>query len=156
MSKIFKLASTLFGLVAFFMMFVPQVVVNWASFPSESLGVAALTGGASKYGIEFAGVGSGLAGYILVIIAAVLILATALLGFFKEHEVLDYIVLGIALILLLIGIILIFLIRKNFEGANPGLDPYSVSMGAGMIIAGIGAILCALSAGIALVLDIAQ
>ena len=156
MSKIFKLASSLLGIVAFFMMFVPQVIVNWASYPSESLGVAALTGGTSTYGVEFAGVGSGLAGYILVIIATVLILATAFLGFFKEHEVLDYIVLGIALILLLIGIILIFLIRKNFEGANPGLDPYSVSMGAGMIIAGIASIISLLAAGIALVMDIAQ
>lgn len=156
MSKIFKLASSLLGIIAFFMMFVPQVIVNWSE-GSETLGVKALTGGTygptAQLQTEFSGVGAGLAGYILVIVATVLILATALLEFFKEHEVLDYIVIGIALILLLIGIILIFLIRKNFSDINGGVD---ASMGAGMIIAGIASILSLLTAGIALVGDIAR
>ena len=153
MSKIFKLASSLLGVIAFFMMFVPQVIINWASDASETLTVGALVGTAGRNDTGLNGTGAGLAGYILVGVAALLILATALVGFFKEHEVLGYILLGAALICILIGLILIFLIRKNFSAANGGVD---TSMGVGVIIAGIASIISLLSAGIALVLDIAQ
>lgn len=155
MSKIFKVASALLGVIAFIMMFIPQVIVNW-SVGSETLGFNALVGGTygpSELKTDFNGVGSGLAGYILVGVAALLIIATAFLTFFKEHEVLNYIALGAAIICLIIGIILIFLIRMNFSNSNGGID---TSMGAGMIIAGIAAIISVLTAGIALVLDIAQ
>ena len=153
MSKIFKIVSSLLGLVAFFMMFVPQVIINWASDPAETLGVEALVGTSGRTGTGLVGTGAGLAGYILVIVAALLIIATAFLGFLKEHEVLNYIVLGVAILCILIGVILIFLIRKNFSSANGGVD---TSMGVGVIIAGIAAIVSGLTAGIALVMDIAQ
>ena len=153
MAKIFKLTSVLTGLVAFFMMFLPQVVVNFTS-GAETIGFKALTGGTyGPIGTEFNGVGAGLAGYILVGVAALLVLATAFVGFFKEHEVLDYIVLGIAVICMIIGIILIFLIRKNFSDVNGGID---TSMAFGMIIAGVAAIISGLTAVLSLVLDIAQ
>lgn len=160
MSKIFKIASAGLGVLAIIMMFLPQVIVHWADGTSDTLAVNAFFSGTfANAGTNYYSVGSGLAGYILVGVAALLVLACAFLDFFKDHDVMNYIALGAAIICALIGIILIFMIRRNFDSANAISaikDSAYVSMGAGAIIGGIAATLSGLSAGISLVIDIAK
>ena len=155
MSKILKIVGGLFGLVGLFMMFLPQVVVH-LSTGQESLGIAALLGGTyPKAGTGFEGVGSGLAGYILIGVGGLLLVLCALLKFFQEHDVVNYITVGLAIICLIVGIIMIFLIRKGFADVN-GFNNDEIYVGVGAMIGGsLGALGIAFG-GFGLILDFAK
>jgi len=136
MKKTLKLLSALLAVVGVVMMFFTQVTIKWVSGHSENIAVQALTGGKySTIGTSFNGVGSGLAGYILLGVGALILLLVALLPMFKEHDVLSMVVTVLALICFIIGIIFIFLIRKNFADAN-GFESSKVLVGWGAITAG--------------------
>ena len=156
MSKMFKIIAGALGLIGLFMMFLPQVLIKWNSFPQEYVGIQALVGGAFKNGTEiYAPVYSGLAGYILLGVGGLLLLLCALLRFFQEHDIVNYIATGVALICLIVGIIMIFLIRKSFMDGN-GLMNKEVIVGVGAIIGGsLGGLSIAVG-GLGLVLDFAK
>ena len=158
MSKIIKVVAGAFGLIALFMMFLPQVSIHWnIGTANDTLGIAALVGGTYPHaGTEVTNpVGTGLAGYILAGVAGLLFLAVAFVPFFKEHDVLNYLVTGVAIICLIIAIIMLFLIRKNFADAN-GFESDMVYVGAGAIIGGSLASLAAAAGGLGLVVDLAK
>ena len=155
MSKIFKIAGGALALIAIFMMFLPQVSVEWAIFGKETIALPALVGGESKYAVDFNGVGSGLAGYILAGVGGLLLLAVAFVPFFKEHDVLNYLLTGVALVCLIVAIFLIFFIRKGFVDAN-GLASDKVFVGAGAMIGGSLASLGLAVGGLGLIVDFAK
>ncbi len=159
MSRIFKIVGGILGIVALFMMFLPQVSVHWVSDPVETIGLKALVGGEFVNGNDIFGAGSGLAGYILAGVGGLLLLVVSFVPFFKEHDVLKYIVTGIAVVCLIIAIIMIFLIRKSFDDLNAisaVKDGAVVFVGAGAMVGGS---LAALSCGTGLlgfILDFAE
>ena len=157
MSKIFKTAAAGLGLLAVIMMFLPQVVIHWNLGGTTTLGVTALVGGsyAKDIAVNYSGVGSGLAGYILVGVAALLFAACAYVAFFSEHDILNVLAMGVGIILVIIGTILLFMIRKNFAGAN-GFNSKEVYVGAGAIIGGALASLSGFSGLLGLLLDFAK
>ena len=157
MKKYLKFASVLFGVIAVVMMFFTQVVVKQFS-KVNSIGFKALVGGEYPVtkGLKFdaAGNGSGLAGYILVGVGAIIILITVLLPLFKEHDILSSVVTGIGVVCMIVGTILIFLIRKSFATANM-LDSAKVYVGWAAIAAGSCASIGALLGSLGVVFDLA-
>ncbi len=156
MKRYLKFISVALALVAIIMMFFTQVVVKWGTgvgAHEEAIDFHALVGGTYKIGTSFNGVGSGLAGYILVGAGALVILLTVLVPYFKEHDVLSMVVTGMGVICIIIGTILIFLIRKNFADAN-GLLSKSVYVGWSAITAGSCASLSAAFGGLGMILDL--
>ena len=155
MKRVLKLVSALFALIGCALMLGTQVVVKWGSNLKEAVGIKALVGGefTGQYskGIPFDGVSSGLAGYILLGAGAILVLLTILVPIFKEHDILSMVVTGLGVICFIIGIILIFLIRKNFA-ANVICD--TVYVGWGAIAAGSLGSLAILFGGIGMLLDL--
>ena len=119
MKKYLKFISAGLALIGVVLLFFNQVTVEWASKTKEMLDFHALVGGTYPHnGTNFNGVGSGLAGYILLGVGALLVLVTVLVHYFQEHDVLSTVVTGAGVICMIVGIILIFLIRKNFADAN--------------------------------------
>ena len=117
MKRILKLVSAVLAIVGVILMLATQVTVEWYSGAKEAIGIQALIGGTFKgdaKGVAFDGVSSGLAGYILLGVGALIIAITALVAIFREHDILSMVVTGIGVICIIIGVILIFLIRKNF------------------------------------------
>ena len=157
MKKYLKFASAAFGLIALVMMFFTQVVVKFSS--DNAIGFKALVGGEYTKGFvagnKFvaAGNGSGLAGYILVGVGALIVLVTVLVPLFKEHDVLSAVVTGIGVVCMIVGTILIFLIRRNFATANM-LDSEMVYVGWSAIAAGSLASLGAASGALGVVFDL--
>lgn len=155
MQKMLKIIAGALGFVALFMMFLPQVTIQWASDAKELIGIQALVGGSFKVGTEIHPVGSGLAGYILLGVGGLLLLLVAFLRFFQEHDILNYIVTGLALVCLIVGIIMIFLIRKSFMDAN-GFLSKDVLVGAGAMIGGsLGGLAIGIG-GLGFILDFAK
>ena len=156
MSKMFKLVAGGLGIIGLFMMFLPQVLLKWNSFPQEFVGIQALVGGAFRDGTEIhAPVYSGLAGYILLGVGGLLILLCGLLRFFQEHDIVNYIVTGLGIVCLIVGIIMIFLIRKNFMDGN-GLMNKEVIVGVGAMVGGSLGGLAIGVGGLGLILDFAK
>ena len=155
MSKMFKIIAGALGLIGLFMMFLPQVVIKWNSFPQEYVGIQALVGGSTKYAVDIHPVYSGLAGYILLGVGGLLLLLCALLRFFQEHDVVNYIVTGAAIVCLIVGIIMIFLIRKTYMENNGELSATYI-VGVGAIIGGSLGGLSIAAGGLGLILDFAQ
>lgn len=154
MKKLLKLIGAGLALLGTICMFFTQVTVKWMSDHQESIAIKALVGGEFKYGGEFTGVGSGLAGYILLGVAALILLAVALVPYFKDHELLSAVISGLAVVCLIVGIILLFLIRRNFA-ASIGADEWPVVyVGWGAIAGGSLGGLAILSGGISVVLDV--
>ena len=94
MKKYLKLVSAVLAVIGVIMMFFTQVSVKW-EYPghAESFAISALVGGSTKYGGEIKNpVSSGLAGYILLGVAALIILVVALVPYFKEHDMLSAVV----------------------------------------------------------------
>ena len=139
MKRIIKISSALLAIIGVVMMFFTQVTVVWSTGNKEALGIKALVGGGSKFAEGFYGVGAGLAGYILLGVGALIILVTALLAVFREHDILSAVVTGLGLAAIIVGVVLIFLIRKNFADLNGDLDPVYVGWGA-MVAGGLGSI----------------
>ena len=157
MKKYLKFAAVAFGVIAIIMMFFTQVVVKFTN--DQALGFRALVGGTYKDQFIFsdykaAGNGSGLAGYILVAVGALIILVTVLVPLFKEHDVLSAVVTGIGVICMIVGTILIFLIRRSFANAND-LESEMVYVGWAAITAGSCASLGAASGALGVVFDLA-
>ena len=157
MKKYLKFASVGFGLIAVIMMFFTQVVVKQFT-KVNNIGFKALVGGEYPVtkGLSFdaAGNGSGLAGYILVGVGAIIILVTVLVPLFKEHDILSSVVTGIGVICMIVGTILIFLIRKSFATANM-LDSANVYVGWAAITAGSCASLGAFTGALGMIFDLA-
>lgn len=139
MKRILKISSALLAIIGVVMMFFTQVTAVRYSGHQEVVAIKALVGGASKYGTDFTGVGAGLAGYILLGVGALIILVTALLAVFREHDILSAVVTGLGLAAIIVGVILIFLIRKNFADQNGPFETVYVGWGA-MVAGGLGSI----------------
>ena len=154
MKRYLKFASVGLGFIGLIMMFFTQVVVEWTSKAKEAIDFHALVGGTYKIGTTFNGVGSGLAGYILIGSGALIVLLTVLVPYFKEHDVLSTVVTGVGVICLIIGTILVFLIRKGFADAN-GLLSGSVYVGWAAIAGGSCASLSAALGTLGMLLDLA-
>ena len=155
MKKYLKFISAGLAIVGFILMFFNQVTVQWVSKVKEVLDFHALVGGTYPHnGTQYTGVGSGLAGYILLVVGALLVLATVLVSYFKEHDVLSTVVTGLGVICMIVGIILIFLIRKNFADANIAGEA-KVYVGWAAIAAGSCGGLAILFGGLGMVLDLA-
>ena len=156
MKKYLKLVAAVMALIGVVMMFFTQVVVKWTAWDPESIGLKALIGtGEFAHAGEINTVASGFAGYILLGSAALILLVVALVPYFKEHDILSAVVTGIAVIALIVGTILIFLIRKNFADAN-GMESEYVYVGWAAIVAGSLGSLSAATGALAIVLDLAN
>ncbi len=157
MKKYLKLISGALAILAVVFMFFTQVVIKWSGTGlTDMLGFKALVGGTyPKLGTQFSGVGSGLAGYILVGVGGILILLCALIPFFKEHDVLSMVIVGIGAICIIVGVVLLFLIRKNFADAN-GLLSKDVYVGWAAITAGSLGSLGAAGGILSIVLDLLE
>ncbi len=154
MKKYLKFIAAALALVGVIMMFFNQVTVEWASKVKEYLNIRALVGGTYPHlGTEFKGVGTGLAGYILLGVAAIILIAVALIPYFKEHDILSVVVTGVAVVCLIIGIVFLFLIRKNFADAN-GLESGKVYVGWAAIAGGSLGGLAIIPSGLSMVLDL--
>ena len=156
MKKFLKLISGALAILAVVFMFFTQVVVTFN--PVERIGFRALVGGNYSHlssSFNAAGSGSGLAGYILVGVGGLLILLCALIPLFKEHDVLSMVIVGIAAICIIVGVVLIFLIRKNFMDSN-GMMSKDVLVGWGAITAGSLGSLAATGGILSIVFDILE
>ena len=153
MKKYLKLVSAALAVIGVIMMFFTQVSFKWMSGHSESLTIQALVGGSTKYAGEIKNpVSSGLAGYILLGVAAIILLVVALVPYFKEHDMLSAVVTGLAVVCAIVGVILIFLIRKNFEDGN---GPFKECLvGWAMIAGGSLGSLSALAGAVSIIFDI--
>ena len=159
MKKYLKLIAAILAVVGVVMMFLTQVTIEWNSGLKEAIGLHALIGGTYTKGIvkgsTFNGVGTGLAGYILLGAGALILLLAALVPYFKEHDILSAVVTGAAVVCLIIGVVFIFLIRKNFSTANA--DQYkTVYVGWAAMVAGGCGSLAALFGGLGLIFDLAD
>ena len=154
MKKYLKLIAAILAVVGVVMMFLPQVTIEWFSGTKETFGIQALVGGTYKTtSSNFDGVATGLAGYILLGVGALILLLAALVPYFKEHDILSAVVTGAAVICLIIGTVFIFLIRKNFD--NGGVYKTVYVGWAAMVAGGCGS-LAALFGGLGLIFDLAD
>ena len=155
MKKYVKLISGALAILAVVFMFFTQVVVKYN--PAQHLGFTALIGGnyPKEIAESYKGVGSGLAGYILLAVGGILILLCALVPYFKEHDVLSMVVVGIGVICIIVGVVLIFLIRRNFMIANGNMSK-EVYVGWAAITAGSLGSLAAAGGVLSIVLDILE
>ena len=155
MKKYLKLVSAALAIIGTIMMFFTQVTITWnhAPYHKESLSLAALVGGKSQYAESFNGTSAGLAGYILLGVAAVILLIVALVPYFKEHDMLSAVVTGLAVVCAIVGLIMIFLIRKNFAEAN-GDSFKSCVVGWAMIAGGSLGSLSAIAGGASIIFDV--
>ena len=153
MKKYLKLVSAALAVIGVIMMFFTQVTITWNSNNSESIGIKALVGGTYKIGTEFSGASAGLAGYILLGVAAIILLIVALVPYFKEHDMLSAVVTGLAVVCAIVGVILIFLIRKNFA-ENNGDSFKSCVVGWAMIAGGSLGTLSALAGATSIIFDV--
>lgn len=158
MKKYLKLVSAALAVIAVVLMFFTQVTVKWTSGHTESIGIQALVGGtySSEWvkGVSFSGTGAGLAGYILLGVGALILLLAALVPYFKEHDVLGAVVTGLAVICLIVGVFLVFFIRKNFANTN-GYESDAVYVGWAAITAGSLGSISALFGALGVALDVA-
>ena len=152
MKKYLKLVSAALAVIGVIMMFFTQVTITWNSNNSESIGIKALVGGTYKIGTEFSGASAGLAGYILLGVAAIILLIVALVPYFKEHDMLSAVVTGLAVVCAIVGVILIFLIRKNFADNNGPFKECVV--GWAMIAGGSLGSLSALAGATSIIFDV--
>ena len=154
MKKYLKLLSALLALIGVFLMFGTQVAYKWNTGKLENIGIQALVGGKFQMGTDIRAVGSGLAGYILLGAAALILIVVALVPYFKEHDILSMVVTGLAIVCLIVGIILIFLVRKNFSDSNPVFGAGKVYVGWGAIAAGSLGGLAIAFGGLGMILDL--
>lgn len=156
MSKILKTISAILGAIAVVMMFLPQVAVHWTDGVVSTLGVQALFGGQyPANGLDFTGATSGFVGYMLILGGILLVLACGFLAFFKEHDIMNILVMIIGIVLLIVGTVLLFTIRYSYVEAN-GFLSEQVYVGAGAIAGGSLAALSALTATLGLLFDFAK
>ena len=154
MKKYLKLIAAILAVVGVVMMFLPQVTIEWFSGTKETFAIQALVGGTYKTTSgHFDGVGTGLAGYILLGSGALILLLAALVPYFKEHDILSAVVTGAAVVCLIIGVVFIFLIRKNFADASAYKTVY---VGWAAMVAGGCGSLAALFGGLGLIFDLAD
>lgn len=154
MKKYLKLIAAILAVVGVVMMFLPQVTIELFDGKKITYAIEALVGKGDPYEYGgFAGVATGLAGYILLGVGALILLLAALVPYFKEHDILSAVVTGAAVICLIIGTVFIFLIRKNFD--NGGVYKTVYVGWAAMVAGGCGS-LAALFGGLGLIFDLAD
>ena len=154
MRKYLKFASAGLAIIGLIMMFFTQITVKWSEYGhTESFGLKALVGGSTKYAANIDGVTSGLVGYILLGVGALLVLLTALVAYFAEHEILSSVVTGAGVICMIVGTILIFLIRKN---ATDIIEAETIFVGWGAMVGGSLGSLGAATGVLSVILDLAK
>ena len=137
MKKYLRLISGAIAIIAVFMMFLPQVMIKWSDGTTETYGIQTLLGGLKKIGTTIENpVVSGFVGYILVGVGGLIILLCALVPYIKNHDVLSMVVTGLGIIILIVGIILIFLIRRNFANNCPAVPNDNTYVGWGAMVGG--------------------
>lgn len=162
MKRILKFVAAILAIVAVFLIFAPQVVVEWSDGAKQVITYNAVIPGTHdassiKYGVNYSGVPTGLAGYIMLAVGALIILAVALVPVFKNHGILAAVVTGFAVILLIIATFFMFFLRKNFMNQEfNGMDTEKVFVGWGAIAAGSLGSLAAATGALSVVLDIAE
>ena len=155
MRKYLKFVAAILAIVGVVMMFFNQVTITWASNNKEVLNFNALIGGTYSIGTSYNGVTSGLVGYILLGVGAIIILLAAIIPYFKEHDILSAVVTGLGVVAIIVGVFLVFFLRNNFASDN-GLVLEKVKFGFAPIVAGSCGGLAALLGGLGVVLDIAE
>ena len=146
LSVILKLAAALFAIVAFVMMFPKQILVD-------------LGGSSITYGIgDITFINGGIVvGYILAIVAAIVIIVGSIFEF--KNKMVNLIVLGVGAVLVLVGTIMIFCVPSMISGAVENCEPSGatelavalaiaggkVSASAGPVIGGICGIVSVLA-----------
>ena len=160
MKRILKFVAAILALVAVFLIFAPQVVLHWSNGAKQVITYNAVVPGEHanegvSYGVTYFGVPTGLAGYIMLGVGALIILVVALVPVFKNHGILSAVVTGFAVIILIIATFFMFFLRKNFMNEN-GLLSEQVIVGWGAIAAGSLGSLAAATGALSVVLDIAE
>ena len=158
MKRILKFVAAILALVGVVMMFFTQVTVKMiASGAKENIGISAIAGNGTykTFGTDYTSVATGLAGYIMLGVGALIILVVALVPVFKNHGILSAVVAGFAVIILIIATFFMFFLRKNFMNEN-GLLSEQVIVGWGAIAAGSLGSLAAATGALSVVLDIAE
>ena len=158
MKRILKFVAAILALVGVVMMFFTQVTVKMiASGAKENIGISAIAGNGTYkiFGTDYTSVATGLAGYIMLGVGALVILVVALVPVFKNHGILSAVVTGFAVIILIIATFFMFFLRKNFMNEN-GLLSEQVIVGWGAIAAGSLGSLAAATGALSVVLDIAE
>ena len=158
MKRILKFVAAILALAGVVMMFFTQVTVKWlGTGVKENIGIQAIAGnGVYKIaGTEFSSFATGLAGYIMLGVGAILILVVALVPVFKNHGILSAVVTGFAVVILIIATFFMFFLRKNFMNEN-GLISEQVIVGWGAIAAGSLCSLAAATGTLSVILDIAE
>ena len=158
MKRILKFVAAILALVGVVMMFFTQVTVKMiASGAKENIGISAIAGNGTykNFGTDYTSVATGLAGYIMLGVGALIILVVALVPVFKNHGILSAVVTGFAVIILIIATFFMFFLRKNFMNEN-GLLSEQVIVGWGAIAAGSLGSLAAATGALSVVLDIAE
>ena len=164
MKKYLRIIGGALLILAVFMMFLPQVCAQWTGLNGKTenqfIGIYALLKGCEwgpKGGVKSTctPVVSGFVAYMLVAAAGLLVLVCAFVPYIKEHDVLSMVITGFAVVLAIVGIILIFLIRKNFATANGTLNS-QIYVGFGAMIGGGLASLGAAASGAGIVFDLLE
>ena len=154
MKKYIKLGSGALAILAVVFMFFTQVVD--VALVKTRIGVKAVI--PTEFYINnlgYKGTGIGLAGYILLGVAGIIMILVALIPYLKEHDVLGMVVMGVAVVCAILGIIFIFLIRKNFAEINGHLNG-DVYVGWAAITAGSLGSLSAAGGITSIVLDLLE
>lgn len=160
MKKYLRLISGAIAILAIFMMFLPQVLLKYPSTGHlESIGVKALLGGNYAYTgtkIEHPVV-SGFVGYLLLGVGGIIILLCALVPYIKNHDVLSMVITGLGVVVIIVGIILIFLIRRNFVNTVPSPVPdKNTYVGWGAMVGGSLGSVAGLGGILAIVFDLLE
>ena len=157
MKKYLRLAAGALAIIAVFMMFFTQVAIKWSTGTMENIGIQALLGGTYKMGTEIKNpVVSGFVGYILLGVGGIIILLCALLPYIKNHDVLSMVLTGIGVVIIIVGIILIFLIRRNFANQVAPVPDGNTYVGWGAMVGGSLGSLAGLGGILGIVFDLIE
>ena len=157
MKKYLRLAAGALAIIAVFMMFFTQVAIKWSTGTWENIGVQALLGGTYKMGTEIKNpVVSGFVGYILLGVGGIIILLCALVPYIKNHDVLSMVLTGLGVVIIIVGIILIFLIRRNFANQVAPVADENTYVGWGAMVGGSLGSLAGLGGILGIVFDLIE
>ena len=157
MKKYLRLAAGALAIIAVFMMFFTQVAIKWSTGTWENIGVQALLGGTYKKGTGIEDpVVSGFVGYILLGVGGIIILLCALVPYIKNHDVLSMVLTGLGVVIIIVGIILIFLIRRNFANQVAPVADENTYVGWGAMVGGSLGSLAGLGGILGIVFDLIE
>ena len=123
----------------------------------ENIGIQALLGGPYKMGTEIKNpVVSGFVGYILLGVGGIIILLCALVPYIKNHDVLSMVLTGLGVVIIIVGIILIFLISRNFANQVAPVADENTYVGWGAMVGGSLGSLAGLGGILGIVFDLIE